>query len=65
MRTKKKLEIAINALMEIAYPLVAMENALVEGERLNGTALVLANDAEYLKSIAKKALMILSEKQDY
>ncbi len=45
------------ALEEIVSPIKFMQNRLQEGERLNGEyAIMLAKDANYLQSIAKKAL---------
>lgn len=45
------------ALKEILYPVRYMQERLEEGMQLNGLAAVqLANDAEYLRDIAKRAL---------
>lgn len=47
----------LDALEEIISPIPYMEKRLEEGERLNGTVAVqLAEDAEYLRDIAYKAV---------
>jgi len=46
------------ALGKIAYPIKTLEAELKEGEQLNGVAAIqLSNDANYLKQIAKNALI--------
>lgn len=50
------------ALEEVAYPIKAMESRLKPDEKIDGvTAVALANNAEYLRSIALKALAALQE----
>lgn len=54
-------EALVKALMEIAYPIRAMQDRLQSGEKLDGLAAVaVANNAEYLRSIALKGLAALS-----
>ncbi len=44
------------ALWKIAHPITAMIHGLEDGERLNEYASMLAEDANYLKDIARRAL---------
>ena len=58
----EKYEIAVQALRDIVDPIGAARRALKEDERLNGQyAYLMSNDANYLKSIAEKALNELGE----
>jgi hypothetical protein len=51
----------VKALEEIAYPIRAMQARLQPDEKLDGVAAnAIANNAEYLRSIALKALSIAS-----
>lgn len=57
-----KIDIAIEALNRIKSPISFMQKELKEGEHLNGVyAVQLARDANYLQSIAKKALTEIDE----
>ena len=52
----------VKALEEIAYPIRAMQARLRPDEKLDGVAAnAIANNAEYLRSIALKALSVASQ----
>lgn len=52
----------VKALEEIAYPIKAMEARLKPDEKINGVmAVALANNAEYLRSIALAALALCEQ----
>lgn len=56
------ITVLVEALEEIIYPIRYMQKRLEEGMQLNGLAAVqLAEDAEYLRDIAKRALATYRE----
>jgi hypothetical protein len=60
--TEKNMNIAIQALRDIAYPIDGLRRQLKVGEQLAGIAAVsLSNDSNYLKQIALKALAEMGE----
>ena len=55
--TDRKLNIAIQALKDIVDPISGIKRTLTLGEQLNGQmAILLSNDPNYLKEIARNAL---------
>lgn len=53
----EKLQIALQALQDIIDPVGAIKSKIQPTEQLNGSyAILLSNDPNYLKDIAKEAL---------
>jgi hypothetical protein len=58
MTDSEKLKIVIQALEDIKDPITAFKRNLKEGDKFDGMmAIQLSNNANYLKEIAKTALM--------
>ncbi len=56
-KADERIGVLEEALKEIVSPIEYMRKRLEDGEQLNGQyAIALANDANYLRDIAKKAL---------